>query len=229
MNAEQWHKYLPEFVYGSIDGVVTTFAVVAGATGAQLDSAVVIILGFANLIADGFSMSVGSYLSHKSEHHHWEKHQRREVWEVHNNPGEGEEEIREIYSRKGFSGELLDRIVETIISDKQVWVDTMMKEELELLPNQKSPLANGVVTFIAFVTMGFIPLFLYVVDFFYPTGIHLFLWSAILTGITFLFIGFLKSEVTESSTWRSMLETLLLGVIAAALAYFVGGFLQTLF
>ncbi|MCA9331854.1 VIT1/CCC1 transporter family protein [Candidatus Saccharibacteria bacterium] len=59
--------YLSEFVYGGIDGAVTTFAVVAGATGARFDVKVLLVLGFANLIADGFSMGVGSYLSTKSE------------------------------------------------------------------------------------------------------------------------------------------------------------------
>ena len=58
---------LPDFVYGSIDGTVTTFAVVAGAIGASLSSAVILILGFANLFADGFSMAISNYLAHKSE------------------------------------------------------------------------------------------------------------------------------------------------------------------
>ncbi|NQZ77823.1 MAG: VIT1/CCC1 transporter family protein, partial [Ekhidna sp.] len=76
----RFQEYLGEFVYGAIDGSVTTFAVVAGSAGANLDSAVVIILGFANLIADGFAMSVGSYLSNKSEKESYEKHKAVEYW-----------------------------------------------------------------------------------------------------------------------------------------------------
>lgn len=64
---QHFEDYLGEFVYGGIDGAVTTFAVVAGATGARFDTKVLLVLGFANLIADGFSMGVGSYLSSKSE------------------------------------------------------------------------------------------------------------------------------------------------------------------
>ena len=79
-------SYLGEFVYGGIDGSVTTFAVVAGSVGASLDTAVILILGFANLIADGFSMSVGAYLATKTEHDNFEKHKKREYWEVENLP-----------------------------------------------------------------------------------------------------------------------------------------------
>src|SRR5687767_9036109 len=78
--------YLPEIVYGSIDGIVTTFAVVAGSAGADLSITVVLILGMANLIADGLSMSIGSYLSKKSEQDNYNKHLRIEAWEIENMP-----------------------------------------------------------------------------------------------------------------------------------------------
>ncbi|MEO1655508.1 MAG: VIT1/CCC1 transporter family protein, partial [Bacteroidota bacterium] len=130
----RFQDYLGEFVYGGIDGSVTTFAVVAGAAGANLPSSVVIILGFANLIADGFAMSIGSYLSTKSEKDNYEKHRKIEYWEVANWPDKEREEIREIYQAKGFEGELLEKVVETITADKDRWVDVMMKEELEMIP-----------------------------------------------------------------------------------------------
>jgi VIT1/CCC1 family predicted Fe2+/Mn2+ transporter len=222
-------RYLPEFVYGGIDGSVTTFAVVAGAEGAHLDSQIVIILGIANLIADGFSMSVGSYLSHKSERHTWELHHSGEWWEVHNNPQEGRAEIREIFERKGFSGQLLDEVVETITSDKQIWVDTMMKDELEMLPSKKSPIGTAMMTFLSFNFVGFVPIFLYILDYFHPLPFELFWPSAIVTGIAFMGIGALKSAFTSTSTWRNVAETFLLGSIAAALAFFVGSILEQLF
>ena len=94
--------YLGEFVYGGIDGSVTTFAVVAGSAGANLESSIIIILGFANLIADGFAMSVGSYLSTKSEKQNYQKHQAIEYWEVDHLPDAEREEIREIYAQLFF-------------------------------------------------------------------------------------------------------------------------------
>jgi VIT1/CCC1 family predicted Fe2+/Mn2+ transporter len=89
-------NYLREFVYGGIDGAVTTFAVVAGAVGANLDASIIIILGFANLLADGFSMSVGAYLSAKSENENYQKHRSIEYWEVDNIPDKEREEIVDI-------------------------------------------------------------------------------------------------------------------------------------
>ena len=118
----KFQEYIGEFIYGGIDGSVTTFAVVAGAAGANLDSAVVIILGFANLFADGFAMSVGSYLSTKSEKQNYEKHKAIEYWEVDHLPEKEREEIREIYQAKGFEGELLEQVVDKITEDKDRWV-----------------------------------------------------------------------------------------------------------
>lgn len=221
--------YLGEFVYGGIDGSITTFAVVAGASGANLPSSVVIILGFANLIADGFSMSVGSYLSKKSERENYEKHKKLEYWEVDHLPEIEREEIREIYRNKGFEGELLEQIVEKITEDKDRWVDVMMKEELEMLPETKSPLGMALMTFVSFVLIGFVPLAVYVWDYVFTLKANLFFISCIFTFLAFAGIGWLKSYATQSGTWKSIAETVALGAIAAGLAYSVGVVLEGLF
>jgi len=223
----RFQEYLSEFVYGGIDGSVTTFAVVAGSAGAGLDASVVIILGFANLIADGFSMSVGSYLSNKSEKATYRKHQQIEYWEVENIPEKEVEEVREIYREKGFEGELLEQVVDVITADKDRWVDVMMKEELEMVPGPKSPLGMAIATFIAFVVVGLVPLLVYVAD--YVNGIgspNAFLISCLLTSVAFILIGYLKAYLTDSSIWKGVFETLLLGASAAALAYWVGHILE---
>lgn len=141
-------EYISEFVYGGIDGAITTFAVVAGAEGASLGISVVIILGLANLIADGFSMSVGNFFSTKASRDNFDRHKAIEVWEVDNLHETEKEEIREIYAAKGFRGELLEQVVDVITSDKEVWIDTMMKEELELIKDDKTPVKTASVTFI---------------------------------------------------------------------------------
>ena len=225
---KRFQDYLGEFVYGGIDGSVTTFAVVAGSAGAGLESAIVIILGFANLIADGFAMSVGSYLSTKSEKEKYEKHKAIEYWEVDNLPEIEKQEVREIYAAKGFSGKLLEDVVDTITADKDRWVDSMMKEELEMAEETKSPIAMGGVTFLSFLLFGFVPLSIYVIDYLVGINQNLFLVSSILTGICFIAIGLLKSSVTSTSKIRSIAETLLLGGAAAVLSYFVGDFLEQL-
>lgn len=224
----RFQNYLGEFVYGGIDGAVTTFAVVAGAVGAGLESSVIIILGFANLLADGFAMSVGAYLSTKSEQDNYDKHKRIEYWEVENIPEKEVEEIREIYAAKGFEGVLLDQVVNVITADKDRWVDVMMKEELEMIEEKKSPLAMGGVTYLSFVLIGIIPLIIYVWDYMGSYPYDPFIGSCILTGIGFAFIGFMKTYVTQTSRWRGILETLVLGAIAALVSYFVGDVLEGL-
>ena len=188
----RFQDYLGEFVYGGIDGSVTTFAVVAGSAGAGLESSIVIILGFANLIADGFAMSVGSFLSTKSEKQKYEKHKAIEYWEVDNLPEKEREEVREIFEAKGFSGELLEQVVDTITADKDRWVDLMMKEELEMAEETKSPFAMGSVTFLSFALFGMVPLLIYVIDYLNPISRDLFLISSVLTALCFIVIGFLK-------------------------------------
>ncbi|MCB0736239.1 MAG: VIT1/CCC1 transporter family protein [Bacteroidetes bacterium] len=220
--------YIGEFVYGGIDGSVTTFAVVAGSAGAGLESSVVIILGFANLIADGFAMSVGSYLSTKSERENYEKHKAIEYWEIENLREREVEEVREIYTNYGFKGQLLEDIVAHMTADKDRWVEVMMKEELEMQAETKTPFGMGAATFSAFVLMGFIPLLVYVWDYSAGLNANLFLISSIMTGFVFLAIGYLKSRVTGTSKIRGVLETLILGGAAATLSYFVGNWLEKL-
>jgi len=222
-----FQDYLGEFVYGGIDGSVTTFAVVAGAAGADLSSAVVIILGFANLFADGFSMSIGSYLSTKSERDNYQKHRKVEYWEVDNMPEAEREEIREIYRTKGFEGELLEQVVDKITEDRDRWVDIMMKEELEMIEEQKSPFTMGFVTFISFIVVGFIPLLIYVYEYFWENSVeNEFAIACFLTSLAFIGIGWLKAVVTQTNRLKGILETLILGASAALLAYWVGDFLE---
>ncbi len=221
----RFEGYLGEFVYGGIDGCVTTFAVVAGSVGAGLSSTVIIILGFANLLADGFAMSVGAYLSSKSERDNYHKHKQIEYWEVDNLPEKEREEVREIYEAKGFKGEMLEKVVDVITADRDRWVDVMMKEELEMAEESRSPIIIGTVTYISFVLVGLIPLLIYVWDYVGSVSGDLFVWSSVLTGIGFMIIGILKTSVTQTKVWRGVLETLVLGAIAALVSYFVGDLL----
>lgn len=224
----KYQKYLGEFVYGGIDGSVTTFAVVAGSVGADLDSSVILILGFANLFADGFSMSVGAYLSAKSERENYEKHRRQEYWEIEYMRESEIEEIREIYRSKGFEGDLLEQVVAKITENEDRWVDEMMTGELEMMIDQKSPLTIGSMTYVSFILVGIIPLAVYVLEFSGQPLSHPFFWTSVFTVMAFILIGFLKSHVTQSGRVRGILETVTLGVIAAVVAYFVGDILESL-
>jgi VIT1/CCC1 family predicted Fe2+/Mn2+ transporter len=229
-NSNTWFKnieaYLPEMVYGSIDGIVTTFAVVAGAAGAGLNIKVVLILGISNLVADGLSMSIGSFLSKRSEVDNYNKHIKIEEWEIDNVPHIERKEIEEIYKEKGFEGQELEMVVNRITSNRAVWLDTMMKDELGMMKETKSPWKCGASTFAAFVVAGSIPLIAYVITLMNKGDFNPFFASSLFTLITFILIGAAKNQVTHAGWWRSIGETVLLGAIAAAAAYLLGDVLE---
>jgi VIT1/CCC1 family predicted Fe2+/Mn2+ transporter len=221
-------KYLPEMVYGSMDGIVTTFAVVAGSAGADLTINIVLILGISNLLADGLSMSIGSYLSKKSELDNYNKHVKIEEWEIDNMPDTERQEVMDIFKEKGFSGEELDMVVNRITSNRKVWVDTMMKDELGLIKEKKSPFRAGLSTFISFVIAGGLPLIVYLFAFSGNLGVHPFMLSSVVTLMAFVLIGYVKKYVTQTGLLRSISETLFLGASAAAVAYLLGDYLERL-
>lgn len=220
------NDHLGEIVYGGIDGCVTTFAVVAGAEGAGLSSSIVIILGCANLIADGFSMSVGAYLSSKSEKQRFHKERRKEYQEIQDVPETEVQEVREIFTELGFKGRLLEDVVDKITENEDRWVDVMMKHELEMIEEKKAPSLIGLSTFGSFVFFGLIPLLTYIYAVVEEVEFNRFLLSALLTAVAFIFIGWMKSSVTKTSHIQSILETLGLGALAALLAYFAGDILE---
>jgi vacuolar iron transporter family protein len=221
------HSYLRDFIYGAIDGIVTTFAVVAGAAGAGLETRIVVILGTANLIADGFSMSVSNFLGSRAEQQQRERAQAEEEHQIELLPEGEREEIRQIFAGKGLEGDLLESVVAVITADRERWVSTMLTEELGYAPWRASPLRAAATTFAAFVALGSLPLLVFILH--VATGVSVglpFLWSAVLTAAAFFLVGTLKSRFVEQHWSRAGGETLLMGGAAAALAYLVGVALQ---
>lgn len=215
------HNYLRDFVYGGIDGAVTTFAVVAGTTGASLPTRVVLILGAANLIADGFSMAASNFLGTRAERDDYRRLESIEERHIEIVPEGEREEVRQIYSAKGFAGAELERIVELITSDRGRWISTMMTEEYGLPREIRSAWVAGAMTFAAFVFCGFIPLLPFILS-----SNESFLLSAILTGAVFFLIGAAKSRWSTQSWWSSGLTTFIVGGAAAALAFLAGVILK---
>lgn len=167
---QKFEQYLGQIVYGAIDGSVTTFAVVAGAAGAKLSSTVIIILGFANLVADGFSMGASAYLAAKSER------------------------------------------------------DLKLSKD-ETHQGGETPLGDGLATFTAFLVVGLVPVIIYVIDALLNLRldiVSLFAISCFLTGAAFMAVGIVKGQMTRTNQLKAAFETLLLGGIAAILAYALG-------
>jgi vacuolar iron transporter family protein len=226
---EKQHKnsYLGDAVLGGIDGGVTTFAVVAGAIGAGFPQVVIIVLGFANLLADGFSMAVSNYLGTKSRRDRVKEARRIEEAHIEAYPEGEREEIRQIFARKGFEGRTLEAIVEGICEQKDLWVNTMITEEYHLPIRTPSPVWAGLATFSSFLVVGLIPL----VPFIIPnlSVDQRFMASSVATGVAFLLVGLAKGMVLNGSALKSGIETLLTGGGAAVLAYLIGKWLEQTF
>lgn len=214
-------SYLRDWVYGGIDGTVTTFAIMAGVVGANLSSTVVVILGVANLLADGFSMAAGNYTGTKAEHDEYEQLRRMEERHIELAPEGEREEIRQIFKAKGFEGNALQAAVNVITKHRERWIDTMMTEEHGMPAVVRSPIHAAFYTFTAFVLCGAVPLVPYLLGLTAPE------WpSVIMTGITFFAIGSVRSHWSPKRWWLAGLETLAIGMLAAGVAYFIGYWLK---
>ncbi len=212
--------YLTEWIYGGFDGTVTTFAVVAGVAGAALSPGVTLVLGLANLVADGFSMASGAYLSAKADADRYEALRRLESAEILENPQGGRIEVVEILRQMGIDGAALDVAAKSIMADDRRWVDLMMVGEYGMTATRRSPAMAALSTFAAFSVFGAVPLAPYLLGlqnaFPIATG---------LTLVAFIGIGALKGIHADRPIVRSVAESLAIGALAAGLAYLVGDLL----
>jgi VIT1/CCC1 family predicted Fe2+/Mn2+ transporter len=221
LQEEKNPSYIRDFIYGAIDGTVTTFAIVAGVVGAGMSTKTIIILGVANVLADGFSMAASNYLGTKAENDERDQIVAHEKLQMSQSPEGEAEEIRQIFKAKGFEGETLETIVSSIIQNEAEWLKIMLQEEYGLGHSPRSPWNSGVTTFIAFACFGMIPLlpFLFSLE-------NAFNYAIVLTALCFFVVGSMKSKWSLESPWLSGLKTLFLGGVASALAYFAGSILE---
>ncbi|MEP3280019.1 MAG: VIT1/CCC1 transporter family protein [Stappiaceae bacterium] len=214
-------NYLRDWVYGGIDGAVTTFAIVAGAIGAELSTGIVLVLGIANLLADGFSMAAANYAGTKAEIDDYNRLRAMEERHIDLFPEGEREEIRQIYKLKGYRGSQLERLVSLITGKKENWIDTMLNEEHGLSNVLRSPVKSALATFAAFVLCGGVPLLPFVIE---PVSAPLV--ATCITGAVFFGIGSVKSHWSTGRWYFSGLETTLIGMSAASIAWGVGYMLQ---
>jgi VIT1/CCC1 family predicted Fe2+/Mn2+ transporter len=210
-------NYLRDWVYGGIDGAVTTFAVVAGVAGASLSPRIVIILGLANLFADGLSMAASNYSGTKAEVDDIARLTEVERRHIRLDREGEREEIRQILILKGLQGEVLEGAVEAITAREETWVQMMLAEEYGLATAQREPMLSAASTFAAFLIAGAVPLVPYMLGVDDALG-----WALAMVTLVFFTIGSLKSQWSLQSWWRSGLETTSIGLAAACVAYAVG-------
>lgn len=217
-------KYLADIIFGANDGLVTTFAVVAGASGARLSAFVVVVLGLANLLADGLSMGLGNYLGQKSERDYQRRQRQREEDEVVRLPDVETEEVAAVFRQWGFTGAALAEATRTITSDPKRWVDFMMREELNIIEHHPaSPARRGTATFAAFAAIGLLPLLPFLFGF---HGQNAVLGSIIITAASLFTVGAARTLITVQKWYWGGLQMLGVGGIAALTAYLVGFIIQ---
>lgn len=224
------YNWLPDFVYGGIDGAVTTFAVVAGVVGAELSTPVILILGFANLVADGFSMAVGKYLSDSAELDRINHIRADEERSIIKKPKEEKGEVRSILKDFGFKGKDLDRAEEVITKDPKVWVKLMLTHEFNVIEENIDPKKGAFFTFLAFLIIGLIPLLGYLLQLFLSIrdSQAVFAATSIATLCALFFVGTIKSRFSSRHWFFTGAETALIGGAAAGISYFIGDVLGKL-
>lgn len=230
---ETFAAYFKEVIYGGIDGIVTTFAVVAGFAGAalsgdeatQLSFLVVLLFGLANLFADAASMGLGNFLSVRSEKDLYLQIRKKEAELLH---GEGRGKratttIR-IMEEQGFTPEDAATLATIYQKNDEYWLDFLMSHDQDMAdPRGENEIFTGLATFISFMVFGSIPLLPFI---FLESGDHgtTFMYSLFGTFGALVILGLLKWRVIGSGFTASLFEVVAVGGTAAVLAYFVGTF-----
>lgn len=222
--------YLKEIVYGGNDGIVTTFAVVAGFTGAGSDQvagmsfATVLLFGLANLLADAASMGLGNFLSLRAEKDVYRKEKEKELHEIRTSRQFEWDETVQILIRRGYTKKDAATMTDLYAKNEAYWVEFMMHQELEIPnPENINPYLTGLATFASFAVFGFIPLVPYI---FFTAAPNIFHLSVACAGGALILLGILRANIARRHIIRSILEIVLIGGVAASLAYFVGTFFR---
>ncbi|MFX1276195.1 MAG: VIT1/CCC1 transporter family protein [Promethearchaeota archaeon] len=206
-------------ILGLNDGLISTFTLLIGVAAATISegNTIVILTGLAAMVSGAFSMGLGEYISSKSEFNYIRNEMKREKAEIELFPEEEKDEVKEIFEKMGFQGENLDACVETITSNKQVWLDFLTKSELRL-EEPENPTIGAILTFLAFLVGSFIPQFPY----FLNLGlISLIVSSTLSFGMLFV-AGALKSKITGETPLKSGIEMIIVGTIAFIISYMIG-------
>lgn len=217
---EKLGPYIREIVYGGNDGIVTTFAVVAGTVGANLPHSIIIVLGLANLFADGLSMATGAYLSEKSDIAQKRRLRREEAELLVSNFKTQEAVVSRHLAGQGFAGADLKKATSVVMSDESAALDTIMLAKHGHAGDEgSSPLADGLMTLCSFVFFGAIPLLPY----FFAVGEEQRFHVAIAgTFAALALLGAARSIVTREKLYRGPLEIVFVGALGALVAYLIG-------
>lgn len=210
---------LAEVILGGQDGLVNVLGIILGVAAATRDVRIVLAAGLAATFAESISMGAVAYTSTLAEDDLYKSEKEREYRHIHLAPEVETHEIREIYRKKGFEGEELEKIVEVITANPDVWVEVMMSEEFQMSPPEKTHALNsGIVVGVAAIIGSLIPL----APFFF-LDVTSSIWTSIaISALTLFVVGFYKARITIGKPFRSGLQMTLIGIISALAGYLVG-------
>lgn len=213
---------LREFILGGQDGLVNVLGIILGVAAATSDVRIVIIAGLAATFAESISMAAVAYTSSKAEIDYYQSQLQKEKEWIEKHPKDERAEVYEVYYRKGFRGKLLQQIVKKITSDKKVWLDFMMTEELNLeKPAADKPTQDALVVGGSALVGSLIPLLPFVF-----LGIQTAVPASVAISLAALFAaGYIKAQKTVGTPWREGLEMMFIGGLAAAVGYGIGALL----
>lgn len=213
------HTAIPDIILGGQDGLVNVLGVILGIAAATRDPRIIIAAGMAATFAESVSMAAVAYTSRKAHQDIYESERKREHRHVDIVPDIERDEIREIYRQKGFKGKLLERIVDVITANKDIWVEVMMAEELQLSPVHRGQAlhAAGIVGLSSLIG-SLIP----VVPFFILPLMEALMISVVISGMTLFATGAYKAYITIGRPTRSGLEMAAIGLLSALVGYLVG-------
>lgn len=229
---EAFAEYFKEVIYGGIDGIVTTFAVVAGFAGAalsgdtttQLSFLIVLLFGLANLFADAASMGLGNFLSVRSEKDLYNVARKKELALLRSQTETEVTDTVRIMQQKGFTEADAKTLADIYQHNEEYWLDFMMQHDKEMAdPRGENEIFTGLATFFSFMVFGAIPLLPFMLQ---DSGdpATAFMYSSLGTFGALVTLGLLKWRVIGAKFWASITEVVLVGGTAAVLAYFVGTF-----
>lgn len=206
-----------DIVIGMADGLTVPFALAAGISGAIASNRIVVVAGLAEIAAGSIAMGLGGYLAARTDAEHYESELRREYRETDDLPEEEAEEVARVFRGYGLAEEQVAPVVESIRADKDRWVDFMMRFELGLEEPDKGRAKQSAMTIaFSYVAGGLIPLSPYM--FTSTTGLALGVSVVLTLGALFVF-GYIKGRFTGLKPFRSGVQTVLTGGIAAAAAF----------
>lgn len=210
---------LSEIILGGQDGLVNVLGVILGVAAATNDPRIVIAAGMAATFAESVSMGAVAYTSTQAEHDLYHSEREREHRHIHLTPDVETHEIREIYRKKGFEGETLDKIVDVITSNPDIWVNVMMSEEFQMTPPEKGQaLSSALLVGFSALVGSFIPLMPF---FFIDVGLSMWI-SIVVAALTLFVVGAYKARVTVGRPFRSGLQIAVIGTISALVGYAIG-------